>query len=260
MALAAAMALWLSVPGVAATSAIDQQQPVASVGPVLTKAMAQTFTVGVSGRLDHVSLHFGPTSGASGWVEIRNVDSAGKPAGSALGGSSDLVTFTSSTYRSPYYDFYFPTPITLTAGTKYAIVTAISIGSRAWMGAGIDLYAQGQGWIASCALCTNWTATTTPKDFTFQTWMSTAVNQAPTVAADNATVSVNEGTSPANTGTFSDTDGDTVALSASIGAITKTGAGNGTWAWTQAASDEAAAQTITITADDSNGLTSTFSR
>ena len=259
LALAAALALWLSVPGLAAASAIDQQQPTASVGPLLTKAMAQTFTAGVSGRLDHVSLHFGPTSGATGWVEIRSVDSAGKPAGTALGGSSDQVAFTASTFRSPYYDFYFPAPITLAAGTQYALVVAISIGSRAWMGAGINVYAGGQGWIASCPWCTNWAATTSPKDFAFETWMTTAVDQAPTVASNNSAVSVDEGTAPANSGTFSDPDGDTVAITASSGSVTKSGTSNGTWAWAQAASDEAPQQTITITAKDGSGLTSTSS-
>lgn len=250
------MSLWLSTPGAAAAAVLDQQQPTASVSPILTKAMAQTFTAGVSGVLDHVSLRFAPTS-ATGWVEIRNADSAGKPAGSALGTSADLVTFAASTFHSPYYDFNFPSPISLTAGTQYAIVVIISIGTRAWMGAGINVYAGGQGWIASCSLCTNWTPTTTPKDFTFQTWMNTSVNQAPVVAADNSTVTVNEGTAPTNTGTFSDPDGDTVALTASGGALTTSGTSGGTWAWTQTAADEAPAQTITITADDGNGLNAT---
>lgn len=256
LALAAAMSLWLSAPGAAATAVLDQQQTIASVSPLLTKAMAQTFTAGTSGVLDHVSLRFGPTS-ASGWVEIRNVDSSGKPTGSALGTSADMVSFASSTFKSPYYDFKFPSPISLTAGTQYAIVVIISIGNRAWMGAGINVYAGGQGWIASCSLCANWTLTTTPKDFVFQTWMTTSVNQAPVVAADNSTVTVNEGTAPADTGTFSDPDGDTVAITASAGTLTTSGTSTGTWAWTQPASDEAPAQTITVNADDGHGFNST---
>src|SRR5438034_581443 len=93
------------------------------------------------------------------------------------------------------------------------------------------------------------------EDFAFKTWVAASTNSAPSVAADTAAVNVNEGTAPTNTGTFSDPDGDTVALSASSGAVTKTGAG--TWSWTRAASDEAALQTVTITADDGHGHATT---
>ena len=257
VAVAAAMSLWLSAPGAAATAVVDQQQAIASIGPILTKAMAQTFTAGMTGGLDHVSLRFTPTAAGSGWVEIRNVDSAGKPTGAALGGPADQVSFSASTFNSPYFDFKFPTPISLSSGKQYAILVLISIGTRAWMGVGSNVYAGGQGWIASCPFCTAWYATTSPKDFTFRTWMTTSVNQAPVDAADSSTVAVNEGGVPSNTGTFSDPDGDTVAIAASSGSVTKTGTSSGTWAWTQPASDEAPAQNVSITADDGHGVTST---
>ncbi len=83
----------------------------------------------------------------------------------------------------------------------------------------------------------------------------------PTVSADNAARTVNEGQTAANTGTFSDPDGnDTVALSASVGNITKNDA-NGTWSWSFNTNDgPAQGQTVTITASDgTDTVTTTFS-
>jgi PKD domain len=124
-----------------------------------------------------------------------------------------------------------------------------------WSGSGQDSYAAGQGWFASCGTC-KWFATTSPRDFAFETWVATSVNQAPIVAADNPAVTVTEGTAQANTGTYSDPDGDTVTLTASTGSISKTGGSSGTWAWSLAATDEESMQTVTVTADDGHGLTS----
>jgi VCBS repeat-containing protein len=89
----------------------------------------------------------------------------------------------------------------------------------------------------------------------------TAVNDAPAVAADNATVTVNEGQTAANTGTYSDVEGNTVAISASVGTITKTGTSTGTWSWSFGTSDgPPQSQTVTITANDGVGgvTTTTF--
>lgn len=83
-------------------------------------------------------------------------------------------------------------------------------------------------------------------------------NTAPDVAADNATVAVDEASPASNSGTFSDADGDTVTLSASVGTVTDTG--SGTWSWSLTPSDGPAdSQTVTITADDGTDTgTATF--
>lgn len=83
-------------------------------------------------------------------------------------------------------------------------------------------------------------------------------NTAPEVAADNATVTVDEASAAANTGTFSDLDEDTVTLSASIGTVSESGPG--TWAWSHTPADGPAdSQTVTITADDGTDTsTATF--
>src|SRR3954471_4138080 len=88
-----------------------------------------------------------------------------------------------------------------------------------------------------------------------------AANSAPTVAANNGTVSVNEGQTAANTGTYSDANtGDTVTITASRGTVTKTGTNSGTWSWSLATTD-GPDQTgpVTITANDgSGGVTTSF--
>ncbi len=84
------------------------------------------------------------------------------------------------------------------------------------------------------------------------------VNAAPAVAADNATVAVNEGLAAANTGTYSDPNGNAVAITASVGTITKTGTSTGTWSWGYPTTDGPAnSQTVTITANDGSGGVST---
>src|SRR3989442_6799173 len=110
--------------------------------------------------------------------------------------------------------------------------------------------------LLACQGC-SWTASTT-RDLAFQSWVVTNVigpNGPPAVGGDHAAVSVNEGSPAANTGTFSDPDGDNVTLTASSGSVSKSGAG--TWAWTAPATDEAGVRTITISAHDGHGHTST---
>ena len=89
-----------------------------------------------------------------------------------------------------------------------------------------------------------------------------AANQAPSVTRNNATVTVNEGQTAANSGTYTDANGgDNVTISASVGTVTKTGTNTGTWSWSFVTTDgPAQSQTVTITANDGNGgiATTTF--
>jgi len=80
-------------------------------------------------------------------------------------------------------------------------------------------------------------------------------NLPPTVSADNASVTVSEGATANNTGTFSDPDGDAVTITASVGSI---GQGAGTWSWSLSTNDGPADSTsVTITATDSDGAMGT---
>jgi hypothetical protein len=83
------------------------------------------------------------------------------------------------------------------------------------------------------------------------TFFLTVNNVAPVVDADSAIVTVAEGNNAVNSGTVSDTGNDTVMLSASAGTVTDNG--DGTWSWLLANATAADAQTVTITAEDSNG-------
>ncbi len=82
-----------------------------------------------------------------------------------------------------------------------------------------------------------------------------ASNQPPVVAANNASVTVDEGQTASNSGTVSDPDGDAVTLSASVGSVTNNG--DGTWSWSFTITDGPPdSQTVTISADDGNSGTS----
>src|SRR4029450_1036983 len=76
----------------------------------------------------------------------------------------------------------------------------------------------------------------------------------------HASVTVNEGQTAHNTGTFGDVDGDTVTLSASVGTAVKNL--DGTWSWSFGTTDGPDdSQTVTISAGDGNGgsASTTFS-
>jgi hypothetical protein len=85
-------------------------------------------------------------------------------------------------------------------------------------------------------------------------------NVAPTVAANNATVTVDEGQTATNSGVWADANpGDTVTLTASVGTITKSGTNPaGTWSWSYPTTDgPAQMQVVTITANDGTTSSST---
>src|SRR5205085_2240233 len=83
---------------------------------------------------------------------------------------------------------------------------------------------------------------------------------APSVAADNPSVTAPEFTGLSGTGTFSDVD-DTVSISVmSGGGSVKNGsASSRAWKWTGTAPDESSPYTVTIQAKNSDGSTNTTS-
>ena len=100
------------------------------------------------------------------------------------------------------------------------------------------------------------TATDSDGAVTTTTFNLVVNNVAPSVAANQASVTVNEGQTAANTGTFGDVGLDSVTLNASVGDVVDNG--GGIWSWSLATNDgPAQTQTVTITALDSDGLVST---
>jgi PKD repeat protein len=257
LALGAGFALALSLPAQAATDTLDQSQN-SALGLENAPQMAQTFTAGMTGQLDRVSLAM-DTGFSTFTVQLESV-SGTFPAGTAVLGTASYNGSLSCCRR--LHDFYFSPTVPVTAGAHYAIVVKIAGRSRVtwYTSDGADNYSGGSLYIG-CLNCSWAPDNLYGGDFAFQTWViggsGPAPNQAPTVAADSATVNVNEGTAPTMTGTFSDPDGDTVAITASTGTVTPTGTSAGTWSWTQPASDEPSSPTVTVKADDGHGLSAT---
>jgi hypothetical protein len=251
LALVAGLALAFNVAAQAATDAVDQSQALTLSAESVGQS-AQTFTAGITGSLDRVSLY--SAGAAFGTVQIQTVTGA-FPAGQVLGTASF-----GGSYVRGFHDIAFAPTIPITSGSRYAIVVK-STGRSVltwYTSGGVDAYSGGQGYIG-CFGCTWSTDARFGADFAFKTWVigGARVNQAPLVAADSSTVTVNEGTAPVNSGSFSDPDSDTVAITASAGTVTQTGTSAGSWSWTQPASDEPSSQAVTIKADDGHGLSAT---
>jgi hypothetical protein len=262
LALGLAAVALLAIPLVARATAdaVDQAFPTNVLPNQVnsTKLMAQTFTASTTGQINKLSLTLESHSQLiSGWVQIRTVAADGSPTGGTLQPAATPIQFTYPFGAGAYHDYTISPAFPITAGTQYAIVWTARVGTGFWWGSSLDAYPGGQQWL-SCTGCA-WIPSAT-RDLAFKTWVTTTpTNRPPVVAANHPAVTVNEGTAPTNTGTFSDPDGNAVALSASSGTLTKSGASTGTWSWAAPAADEgtAANQTITITADDANGGTAT---
>lgn len=168
LAMAAAIALALSVPGMASAIGIhgilDQSNPADTPTIGSDNWMAQTFTAGKSGLLTYVQLWLQHTGALS--VSIR----------STTGGRPDLGLLSTSPDRSPtetpgWVMFPLDVPVPVNAGTMYAIVfnTDQDINNHdAAYGSG-DTYAGGQ---AYQDLAGTWGAVSgTLLDFAFQTYV-----------------------------------------------------------------------------------------
>lgn len=220
--------------------------------------MAQTFTAGRSGQLDRVALFEGasglPSTTPTGpffTMQIWTVDTS-KPTLVAKGTPASY-RFESWTGTNDWHNFDLSPAVQVTAGTQYAIVVqAVRSFTVKWSYMTAFPYAGGAQWTC-CDLNGKWMVGVSNTNFAFQTYVtggSPAPNTPPTVTASQSAVQANEGTAPTNSGTYTDPDGDTVALTPSTGTLTRTGSSSGSWTWTQAASDEAPPETVIVTAND----------
>jgi PKD repeat protein len=254
-ALAALLPLAFASPAQAALNDSMDQSLVLTAWPSFqlnVPFMAQTFTPSVSGRVDRVSL---PVSSPFGFamftVSLTAVSdtapTTGQPTSSVLGTAPTSSGFFSC---CAFRDFAFASPVSVTSGKQYAIVVQVLAGNLKWLDAGtLDLYPGGREYIGGSL--TTW-GTTSHGDFGFKEWVASNVNSAPAVAVDKTAFGILEGTAPTNSGTCSDADGDTVTMKASDGTVSPCTAGR--WTWSKPAGDEAPTETVTITADDGNGL------
>ena len=267
---AAALAAVLSLTFVGesqAADALDQAVPTGNVNPPTSSfqqltQMGQTFTAGMSGQLDKVSLF----EGGPGWwrppitIQIWTVD-ASQSTLTNLGGTPPSFTETEFLGTPDWHDFPLSPAVPVVKGTQYAIVV-VSRPSSFWWSYMSWSYAGGNLWLC-CDSSGKWIASP-GTDFGFKTYVSGAAasppptnppaNQPPAVTVDHPTgMSVTESTAPTMTGTYSDPDGDAVTLAASAGSVT-TAAGK--WTWTGTLSDEGSHHVV-ITADDGHGNTAT---
>lgn len=132
IAVLVASAVAIAGPAVA-VGTLDQSVTGTTVGWLTTTSVspvAQSFTAGLSGTLDRVTLSLMRSGTPGSWVvEIRTV-SAGKPsttvlASEALPQSAVLTSFTDVAID-------FTTPAVINAGTQYAIVISIPTLQPSW--------------------------------------------------------------------------------------------------------------------------------
>jgi hypothetical protein len=119
-----AAALVLGVTSSASAGTLDQQQTASSTDGGLfdSQSVAQTFTPGMTGRLDQVDLllfKLGTPPGPSVTVEIRGT-SGGNPGAAPLATASIPTSSVGTT--EAFLSAIFATPASVTAGTNYAIV------------------------------------------------------------------------------------------------------------------------------------------
>ncbi len=99
------------------------------------------------------------------------------------------------------------------------------------------------------------TATDNETASSFVTFDLVVENLAPTINVQEAVVTVGEGATATNTGTYGDPGGDPVSLMASIGTVTDLGGGMWDWTYTTS-SGPSDSQVVTITATDNETASS----
>ena len=272
LTLAVAGSLWLAAAGTAQAATAGKLdanfQPFTFNVQMATNRgmLAQTFKAVTTGQIDQVSLPVAVPFGGSGDIYIVPVDAAtGKP----LPSYSSTAHYSGFVNCCTWVDYTISPKFSVNANTQYAIVVMPSALTFSWtVSKNLD-YSGGQLWMGNKP--STWTyLSNMGYDFPFRTYViaasSPATNQPPKVGVDTSSVSVDEGAVPANTGTYSDPDGDTLTLTATTSDTSPAGtvtpnAATGTWSWKGAPADEGTSQTITITAGDSGGLktSTTFS-
>ncbi|MDX6616630.1 MAG: hypothetical protein QOD60_1721 [Solirubrobacterales bacterium] len=172
-----AAGLALLGPGTALAGTQDQQQAQHDGGMLGTandlQSLAQTFTAGISGKLDRVDLYLSK-SGNPGplTVEIRNTLS-GAPGTTVLASTS--VPASAVAVAAGSIPITFAAPATVAAGTRYAIVASNTTTgvphTYSWLySLATDSYTAGAPFTAIAPASTAWTASP-GGDFTFTTYV-----------------------------------------------------------------------------------------
>jgi|tagenome__1003787_1003787.scaffolds.fasta_scaffold20960296_2 hypothetical protein len=126
VASAISAAALFGITATASAGTLDQQQTSFS-GPIIggvnsSQSLAQTFTAGITGRVDQVDLVLNQTTSPPPdpvTIEIRNV--TGGAPGSTVLGSGSIPTSTIGSTQA-FVSATLGTPAAVTAGTQYALV------------------------------------------------------------------------------------------------------------------------------------------
>lgn len=165
-----------------AASQLDQEQTEAplSVGMDANYPMAQTFTAGVSGSLDKVSVHayrVGTMEAGDMLVSIQTLDESGLPSGTVLGAGSAPITDFSTNAPGGWVDISLTQPASVSAGKSYAIVTSTASASPTgasfygWGMAYNDPYPGGDAYDRTSGQWAVRTDNGVPVDFAFKTFV-----------------------------------------------------------------------------------------
>ena len=269
VALAALLAASLAVPAQATTPSgtPDVQQPVHQVQfDHVMGFVAQTFTAPKAGALADIQLFTATQGIAQISVLLYATDPiSGAPTGDPLGTSGNPRTLSAG---GTWQDFSMATstggPVLLTAQTKYAIVVPIWSTSVFWWYASGNLYPGGQIWLKMCFSC-SWVSgqqgfvNYALLDFAFKVWISAVTTDStPSLNEASPQEPVTEGTAPTMTGTFFDPGGDAVTVNSDHGTVTAPAASSGTWSWTEPPMDDPTVQTVTVTATDTQHLSTSM--
>jgi hypothetical protein len=202
-----ALAVLLASGVALAASQLDQQQTSTNSGIGFDKQykMAQTFTAGLSGSLDKVSVHIqrmGSTDVGDLQVSIQTLDSSGFPSTKVLGSGSVPASNFVTNDPADWKDVRLTQPAPVSSGTKYALVlstaNAPADGSLYnWSAGTNDPYAGGD------ALSWNWLQPgqwsvrpidRKPADFAFKTFVAHTTAPPPQAPRVQAVTPVNGAT------------------------------------------------------------------
>ena len=192
----AAMLVALAGAVVAAT-AVDQQQTDSSTASAIDhdQILAQTFTAGVDGQLDKVSVAVEKQVGTGASlpgdliVEIESVDGAGQPSGIALGSGTaaaeNIPTFSGQLNPSPAgVDITLTQPAQVSKGTQYALVLSApgttSVSRYLWYEAAGTTYSGGVKWVFRPSFDLVFSRPT--EDMTFKTYVSSDDTTPPVIS------------------------------------------------------------------------------
>ena len=148
--LALALLAGLLLPATAQAGTLDQQQTTATTSAGIeagSQSAAQTFTAGLTGKLDQIELLLLRYTGPSATpitVEIRDV-SGGVPGSTVLATATLSEAAVPGTGTFTWLTVTFADPASVTAGTQYAIVLMGGAGYVAWGYTSGDPYASGAG-------------------------------------------------------------------------------------------------------------------